>query len=94
MAVLTDDEPRNTRRLAVVMLLSGIALGVITSFVAYEFTYKGFGADFDDYKRGGVTALIVMGIIISFVLIFMGAVTYWSERLTRPEPPQYPTYPR
>ena len=78
MAVLTDDAPRNTRLLAVVLLLSGVALGIISSLVAYYFTYKGVGANLDDNSRAIVTWLIAVGMIVSFVLIYMGVATYWS----------------
>jgi len=93
MAVLTDDAPKNGRRSAAVALVLGLGLLLITSLVAYEFTYKGFGADFTDNQRGIVTLLIFAGIIFAIALIYMGAATYWSERLGRLEPPQYPSGP-
>lgn len=94
MAVLTDDEPRNNKSRAILVLLSGIALAAISSLVAYEFTFGGWGADFDDYRRGAVTAFIAFGVIISFAMIYIGAATYWSERFGRTGPQQYPTYRR
>ena len=93
MAVLTDDPPSNSLRSAAFVIFLGLDLGLTTSFIAYEFTYKGVGADLSDLQRAIATSLIVAGIIFAIALIYIGAATYWSERPSRREPPQYPSSP-
>jgi len=94
MAVLTDDPPKNTRRSALLVLVLGTDLLLTTLFIAYEFTYGAFGAHLTGAEQAAGTALIFTSIILALASIYMGAVTYWSERLNRMDPPQYPSNPR
>jgi len=81
MAVQTDDEPKDRRRPALLVMILGLAIGIVSSVGAYFFTYEGLGPGPDDlYGRGGVTSLIVLGMISAFVLLYFGSVTYLSER--------------
>ena len=93
MSEPSDDSPRNAIGLATVVLVAGIAFGFYISLVAYEFSYGKWGASLDDHSRRSVTLLIVVAVIFASALILVGAITYWSERLARHQPPQYPSHP-
>ncbi len=78
MAVQTDDEPKDTRRLAFVLIVIGLYIGVIVFTGAYLFTYEGLGPGPDDTQgREAVTISIVFGIMIVIALLFAGVSAYW-----------------
>jgi len=71
---------------AIAALIVGIAVGVVSLLVAYEVTYEGAGpAPGDSQARTILTILTVSGMIFAIVMIYMGAVAFWSPGMSGEE---------
>lgn len=81
MAVQTDDDSKDDRRKAILIITVGPALGIMTCVGAYLFTYEGMGPGPDDEEgRAAVTASIFLGFLLTIALIVAGVAEYWHER--------------
>jgi hypothetical protein len=78
MAVQTDDDPKHKRRKAILVIIVGLALGIMTCMGAYLFTYEGMGpGPHDEEGCAAVTASIFIGFLLTIALIVAGVATYW-----------------
>jgi hypothetical protein len=71
---------------AIAALIVGIAVGVVSLFVANEVTYEGAGPGPEDSQaRTILTILTVSGMIFAIVMIYMGAVAFSSPGMSGEE---------
>lgn len=86
MSAESDHKLEKGGKAAAVALIAGIAIGLISSYVAYEITYQGAGPDREDHALWIlITALVVLSMIFAIVLILMGAGSYWAPGLSGQE---------
>jgi galactitol-specific phosphotransferase system IIC component len=78
-------EPESGGRAVTVAIVLGIAIGLISSYATYEFSYGGVPLPDDVYLRGLITALVVMGFLSAIVLIFMGSISHISSGMSGEE---------
>jgi len=71
---------------AIAAVIVGIAVGVVSLFVAYEVTYESAGPGPEDSQaRIILTFLTVGGMIFAIVMTYMGAVAYSSPGMSGEE---------
>jgi hypothetical protein len=77
-AVQTDDYPKDERRKAILVIIVGLALGIMTWVGAHLFTCEGMGpGPHDEEGRAAVIASILIGFLLTIALIVAGVATYW-----------------
>jgi hypothetical protein len=93
LALEEDGRPVRLRRSDAAVLLEGIAIGLISIWVAYQFSYVGADPE-NDKECIIVMALILSGIIAAILLIHFGAVAYMPRGLSGQEITGYSEVPR
>jgi len=90
VATESDGQLEKGSRTAIAAVIVGMAVGLVSLFVAYEVTYEGAGPGPEDSKaRIVLTFLIVSGMIFAIVMILMGTVAFLSPGLSGEEVTSY-----
>jgi len=86
MATESDGQLEKGGKTAIAAVIVGIAVGIVSLFVAYEVTYEGAGPDPDDSQARTILAILtVSGMIFAIVMIYMGVVTFSSPGMSGEE---------